>query len=30
MEGMKERLKAFWRDPDGRYMERFRRILIPF
>jgi LmbE family N-acetylglucosaminyl deacetylase len=30
MEGMKERLKAFWRDPDGRYMERFRRIIIPF
>jgi LmbE family N-acetylglucosaminyl deacetylase len=30
MEGMKGRMKAFWRDPDGRYLERFRRILIPF
>jgi LmbE family N-acetylglucosaminyl deacetylase len=29
-EGLKERLKMFWRDPDGRYLERFRRILIPF
>ena len=30
MEGMKERLKLFWRDADGRYVERFRRIVIPF
>jgi LmbE family N-acetylglucosaminyl deacetylase len=29
-EGMRERVKAFWRDPDGRYLERFRRIIIPF
>lgn len=29
-EGMKERMKMFWRDTDGRYKERFRRILIPF
>jgi LmbE family N-acetylglucosaminyl deacetylase len=29
-EGLKDRLRAFWRDPDGRYVERFRRILIPF
>jgi LmbE family N-acetylglucosaminyl deacetylase len=27
---LKERLKAFWRDPDGRYLERFRRIVLPF
>ena len=29
-EDMKDRLKLFWRDPDGRYIERFRRIIIPF
>ncbi len=29
-DGMKERVKAFWREPDGRYLERFRRIIIPF
>ena len=21
---------AFWREPDGRYLEKFRRIIIPF
>lgn len=30
MAGMRERMKAFWRDPDGRYLERFRRIVLPF
>jgi LmbE family N-acetylglucosaminyl deacetylase len=30
MEGLKERLLQFWRDPDGRYVERFRRIVLPF
>ena len=30
MEEMRERLKQFWRDPDGRYVERFRRIPLPF
>ncbi len=29
-EGMQERVRSFWRDPDGRYLERFRRIQIPF
>ncbi len=29
-EGMRERVKSFWRDPDGRYLERFRRIQLPF
>jgi LmbE family N-acetylglucosaminyl deacetylase len=27
---LRERLKQFWRDPDGRYVERFRRIPLPF
>ena len=27
---MAERVKAFWRDPDGRYLERFRRLVLPF
>ncbi|MEX0683669.1 MAG: PIG-L deacetylase family protein [Dehalococcoidia bacterium] len=30
MDGMKERLLQFWRDPDGRFLERFRRIQLPF
>jgi LmbE family N-acetylglucosaminyl deacetylase len=30
MEGMRDRLMAFWRDPDGRYKERFRRLVLPF
>lgn len=30
MEEMRDRLKQFWRDPDGRYVERFRRIPLPF
>ncbi len=30
MAEMRERLKAFWRDPDGRYVERFRRLILPF
>lgn len=25
-----ERVKSFWREPDGRYLERFRRLVIPF
>ena len=29
-EGMQERMKQFWRDPAGRYVERFRRIPLPF
>lgn len=29
-ENMKERMKLFWRDDKGRYIERFRRIVIPF
>jgi LmbE family N-acetylglucosaminyl deacetylase len=29
-EGLKDRLKMFWRDTDGRYKERFRRIMLPF
>ena len=29
-EEMKNRVTAFWRDPDGRFLERFRRIIIPF
>lgn len=30
MEGMKERLLQFWKGEDGRYVERFRRIYLPF
>ena len=30
MEGLKQRLLQFWRDPDGRFLERFRRIVLPF
>ena len=30
MEELRERLKQFWRDPDGRYVERFRRIQLLF
>ncbi len=29
-EQLKERLKMFWRNPEGRYMESFRRIMLPF
>ncbi|HSP55253.1 MAG TPA: PIG-L deacetylase family protein [Dehalococcoidia bacterium] len=29
-EQMAERVKAFWREPDGRYLERFRRLVLPF
>lgn len=29
-ENLKERLKLFWRNEEGRYIERFRRIMIPF
>ncbi|MEO8457675.1 MAG: PIG-L deacetylase family protein [Chloroflexota bacterium] len=29
-EGTKERMKLFWRDTEGRYVERFRRIMLPF
>jgi len=29
-DGMQERVRAFWREPDGRYLERFRRIQLPF
>jgi LmbE family N-acetylglucosaminyl deacetylase len=27
---LKDRLKMFWRNPEGRYMESFRRIMLPF
>ena len=27
---MVERVRTFWKEPDGRYMEKFRRIIIPF
>lgn len=27
---MTERVKNFWREPDGRYLERFRRLVLPF
>jgi LmbE family N-acetylglucosaminyl deacetylase len=27
---MEQRVRAFWREPDGRYLERFRRIVLPF
>jgi LmbE family N-acetylglucosaminyl deacetylase len=27
---MEQRVRAFWRDENGRYIERFRRIMIPF
>jgi LmbE family N-acetylglucosaminyl deacetylase len=30
MEGLKQRLLQFWKDPDGRYQERFRRLVLPF
>jgi LmbE family N-acetylglucosaminyl deacetylase len=30
MEELRGRLMQFWRDPDGRYVERFRRIALPF
>ncbi len=30
MEEMAERLRRFWSEPDGRYVERFRRIQLPF
>jgi LmbE family N-acetylglucosaminyl deacetylase len=30
MEGMRMRLQQFWRDTDGRYKERFRRLVLPF
>lgn len=29
-DGMQERMKAFWRDEKGRYLERFRQIVLPF
>jgi LmbE family N-acetylglucosaminyl deacetylase len=29
-EEMEQRVRAFWRDENGRYVERFRRIMIPF
>jgi len=28
--GTEERLRQFWRDEDGRFQERFRRIQLPF
>src|SRR3990172_8081850 len=28
--GPEERLRQFWRDEDGRFQERFRRIQLPF
>ncbi len=30
MEETAERLKRFWAEPDGRFLERFRRIQLPF
>jgi len=27
---MAERVKSFWREPDGRFLERFRRLVLPF
>jgi LmbE family N-acetylglucosaminyl deacetylase len=27
---MADRVKSFWREPDGRYLERFRRLVLPF
>lgn len=30
MEGMEERLKQYWSAANGRYVERFRRIVLPF
>jgi LmbE family N-acetylglucosaminyl deacetylase len=27
---MEQRVRAFWREPDGRYLERFRRLVLPF
>ena len=30
MEGMKARLLQFWKDADGRYVERFRRLMLVF
>jgi len=30
METRLEQIRAFWREQDGRYMENFRRIVIPF
>ena len=29
-DGMQERVRAFWREPDGRYLEHFRRVQLPF
>jgi LmbE family N-acetylglucosaminyl deacetylase len=30
MEETESRLRQFWSGPDGRYIERFRRIALPF
>ena len=30
MEARLDQIRAFWREQDGRYMENFRRIVIPF
>jgi LmbE family N-acetylglucosaminyl deacetylase len=30
MESRLDQIRAFWRDADGRYMENFRRVPIPF
>jgi LmbE family N-acetylglucosaminyl deacetylase len=30
MEEMEGRLRQFWSGPDGKYLERFRRIVLPF
>jgi LmbE family N-acetylglucosaminyl deacetylase len=30
MDEMAERLRRFWSEPDGRYVERFRHIVLPF
>ena len=29
-EEMQQRVRNFWREPDGRFLERFRRLQLPF
>ncbi len=30
MEARLDQIRAFWRNEEGRYLENFRRIVIPF
>ena len=30
MESRLDQIRSFWRDEDGRYMENFRHIALPF